>query len=84
MAPPAQKYPAAQESVAADSPAVGQYLPLVQFKQNKSSVAPVMGLKVPAGHETGAELPCGQYLPEGHTFPVTPSTGVALMEFNVQ
>jgi hypothetical protein len=52
--------------------------------QLPAAVLRVVLENVPAGQSVGAELPATQYEPLGHALPVTPSTGVAVLDWLVQ
>ena len=45
---------------------------------------PVELRNIPIGQSFGTAVPNGQYFPLGQMFPVTPSLGVAELEFSVQ
>jgi hypothetical protein len=56
----------------------------VHWRQSDKRDLPNDGLKVPEGHKIGDGEPSGQYPPEGHIFPVTPSVGEENVAFSMQ
>lgn len=82
--PLAHRKPAGQVAFAARVPADGQANPGTHGEQSAAAVAPVVAINEPAGQDTGAPLPSGQYAPGGQMAPATPSRGAGTVELPLQ